>query len=197
MNPPGHSRRRGPSLSVAQTSCSRSARRGSSGTSRSTGAASAIGASSSRRRLLAREDAAGRDADAWQAPDPVDGFVTEFMLIVPTRELRPARARRRADTVRWIDPAPPTEAIRVVLARYLPGTPMEGEAWSTPLSSGEILVVVVVAGPLNDEETALLALTKATLAAHAADAKTLKDPAGFMSGQTADRTRFWIVVGSD
>src|SRR5436305_205744 len=29
-----------------------------------------------------------RDLDVWQAPDPVGGVVTEFMLIVPTTELR-------------------------------------------------------------------------------------------------------------
>lgn len=140
---------------------------------------------------------ATRDVEAWQAPDPVDGIVTEFMEITPTSELRASRMRRLTDKVQWIDPASPGEAVRVVLARFLPGVPVTGAKWSILLTSGDTLAVIVVAGPLSGGETALLARSRAALATHSGDADALDDPAGFEWGHAGDRTRFWMTVGVD
>ena len=140
---------------------------------------------------------AGPDADTWQAPDPADGVVTEFVEITPTSELRPPRSRRQTDKVQWISPAPPDEAVRVVLVRCRPGTPATGALWSTPLASGETLAVIVVVGPISGDEGALLARARAALATHAADAKALADAAGFEWGRAGDRSRFWMTVGVD
>jgi hypothetical protein len=116
---------------------------------------------------------------------------------VLTVRLRVPRTRRLMDKVDWIDPAPPDEAVRVIVVRCLPDVPVTGVMWSTSLTSGGTLAVIVVAGPLNGEETALLARSRATLATRAAYPATLDDPTGFEWGQAGDRTRFWMTVGVD
>ena len=97
----------------------------------------------------------------------------------------------------WISPAPAGDAVRVILVRYPPRTTVVGVLWSTALASGETLAVVIVTGPLNSEEAALLARSRAALTAHADDAKTLADAAGIEWGHAGDRTRFWLTVGVD
>jgi hypothetical protein len=126
------------------------------------------------------------DADVWHAPDAVDGVVTEFMEISPTSELRLPRTRRLADKVNWIAPPSSSEAMRVVLARIQASRSAPAPTvWSAPLASGETLAVMAIAGPLNREEAALLARTRIALAARAADAATLPDPAGSSGGTLA------------
>jgi hypothetical protein len=136
-----------------------------------------------------------RDADEWQAPDPVDGIVTEFMEISPTSELRVPRRARMTDRVQWIPPAPSGEAVRVILARFVAGKPVAGAIWSQPLANGDTLAVIASSGPLNRKEAALLARTRTALAARAAVAASLPDPAGFEWGHAGDRSRFWLTVG--
>lgn len=138
----------------------------------------------------------GRDADEWLAPDRVNGVVTEFMLIVPTTELRIPAGSRRTTGLTWFPAAPFGEVVRVVIARQPVGSKSVIGVWSRPLGTGDEIVVAKVAGPLNAEETALLNRTRRRLAAHASDALALADPAGFEWGRTADRTRFWMSVAA-
>jgi hypothetical protein len=139
----------------------------------------------------------GRDADSWMAPDPVAGLAKEFVLLVPTSELRVPAARRRTDGVQWLDPAPAGEALRIAIGRRLVGGPSVSAVWTAPLTSGDDVVVVTDVGPLSREESDLLDRTKARLAAQAADGRSLADPAGFSWGHAGDRTRFWIAVAAE
>ena len=78
----------------------------------------------------------GRDADVWQAPDPVNGVVTEFTVIVPTTELRAPRSVRLTGGITWFDPAPFGDAVRIVIARQPAGGRSVIGMWAAPLGSG-------------------------------------------------------------
>jgi hypothetical protein len=136
----------------------------------------------------------GRDADVWQAPDPVNGVITEFTLIVPTTELRLPAGPRLTTGITWIPAAPFGEVVRIVIARQPAGGRSVVGVWSASLGSGEEVVVATVTGPLNREEAALLDRARRELSRHAADGQTLADPAAFEWGHAADRSRFWMTV---
>lgn len=135
-----------------------------------------------------------RDADTWQAPDPVRGVVTEFTIIVPTTELRIPASTRLLKGVEWFAAVPFGDVVRIAIARQPLGSKSVVGVWSTPLGPDEEVVVAAVAGPLNAEEAAFLSTARKNLAGRSSDARSLADPGAFVWAHAGDRSRFWMVI---